>query len=90
MKVKIPPIKSQGIKTKLVPWINSLVPPDFNGVWIEPFLGTGVVAFNIAPERALLCDTNPHLINFYQPIAEKKCDQFYRQKLLGQGRQTTL
>lgn len=69
IKVGVPPIKSQGIKTKLVPWINSLVPNDFNGVWIEPFMGTGAVAFNLAPKRALLCDTNPHLINFYTGIA---------------------
>ncbi len=39
-------------------------------MWIEPFMGTGVVAFSIAPKRALLCDTNPHLINFYQSIAD--------------------
>lgn len=70
MKVNIPPIKSQGIKTKLVPWIGSIVPQDFDGVWIEPFMGTGVVAFNLAPRHALLCDANPHLVNFYQAIAE--------------------
>ncbi len=70
MKVTVPPIKSQGIKTRLVPWINSIVPHDFDGRWIEPFMGTGVVAFNLAPEHALLCDTNPHLVNFYQSIAE--------------------
>jgi len=68
-KVGVPPIKSQGIKTKLVPWIRSIVPSDFNGTWIEPFMGTGVVAFNVAPRRAILCDTNPHLVNFYSGIA---------------------
>lgn len=68
VNVKIPPIKSQGIKTKLVPWINSLVPANFAGLWIEPFMGTGVVAFNIAPKHALLGDINPHLINFYSAI----------------------
>ena len=68
MKVTIPPIKSQGIKTRLVPWIASIVPNDIER-WIEPFMGTGVVAFNLAPKRALLCDTNPHLIAFYQGIA---------------------
>lgn len=70
MKVNVPPIKSQGIKTRLAPWINSIVPHNFDGRWIEPFMGTGVVAFNLAPEYALLCDTNPHLVNFYQSIAE--------------------
>lgn len=69
MKVGVPPIKSQGIKTKLVPWIQSIVPSDFNGTWIEPFMGTGAVAFNVAPRRAILCDTNPHLVNFYSGIA---------------------
>lgn len=69
MRVNVPHIKSQGIKTKLVPWVNSIVPVNFDGVWIEPFMGTGVVAFNIAPENALLCDTNPHLVNFYSSLA---------------------
>lgn len=68
-KVGVPPIKSQGIKTKLVPWIKSIIPNNFDGTWIEPFMGTGVVAFNIAPRRAVLCDTNPHLVKFYSAIA---------------------
>ena len=67
--VGTPPIKSQGIKTKLVPWIKSIIPPDFNGTWIEPFMGTGAVAFNVAPSRAVLCDTNPHIVKFYTSIA---------------------
>jgi DNA adenine methylase len=72
MKVNVPPIKSQGIKTKLVPWIKTIMPQEFDGKWIEPFMGTGVVAFNLAPKHALLCDTNPHLVNFYQAISDKK------------------
>ncbi len=68
-KTNVPPIKSQGIKTKLVPWIRSIVPENFNGRWIEPFMGTGVVAFNLAPKQAILCDSNPHLVNFYSAIA---------------------
>lgn len=70
MKVNVPPLKSQGIKTKLVPWINSITPQDFDATWVEPFMGTGVVAFNLAPKNALLCDTNPHLITFYQNISD--------------------
>ncbi|MES1949651.1 DNA adenine methylase [Salinisphaera sp. S4-8] len=66
--VIVPPIKSQGIKTKLVPWIRSLVPDDFSGRWIEPFMGTGVVGLNVAPRNVLLCDTNPHLVAFYKSI----------------------
>ncbi len=65
----VPPIKCQGIKTKLAPWIGELVPSDFDGMWIEPFLGSGVVVLNILPKRALLADSNPHLINFYEAIS---------------------
>ncbi|CCG89029.1 DNA adenine methylase [Erwinia piriflorinigrans CFBP 5888] len=71
-KVYVPPIKSQGIKTKLVPWIKNLVPSDFNGIWIEPFMGTGVVAFNVRPKKAIMCDTNPHIIDVYNDIKSKK------------------
>lgn len=70
MKVIIPPIKSQGIKTKLVPWIME-VAPKVSGRWIEPFLGTGVVAFNSGYKEAILNDTNPHIINFYKNIQQK-------------------
>lgn len=69
MRVIVPPIKSQGIKTKLVPWIQALVPAA-KGRWIEPFLGTGVVAFNSGFSQALLGDINPHLIGFYRGIKD--------------------
>lgn len=71
MKVIVPPIKSQGIKTKLVPWIMDIAPKT-NGRWIEPFLGTGVVAFNSGYKKAILNDANPHVINFYKSIQDKK------------------
>lgn len=67
----VPPIKSQGIKTKLVPWIMDVVKiAQPKGRWIEPFLGTGVVAFNSGFKEALLSDTNPHIINFYKSIQD--------------------
>ncbi|GBC64112.1 DNA adenine methylase [Desulfonema ishimotonii] len=69
-KIAVPPIKCQGIKTKLVPWIKAIIPDDFTGKWIEPFAGSGVVAYNIRPKKALLCDTNPHLIKFYNSIKD--------------------
>jgi len=67
-KVVIPPIKSQGIKTKLVRWITSNITWSGKGRWIEPFLGSGVVLFNVQPERALVNDINPHIIKLYQML----------------------
>ncbi|MBP7497701.1 MAG: Dam family site-specific DNA-(adenine-N6)-methyltransferase [Bacteroidales bacterium] len=70
-KIIVPPIKSQGIKTKLVPWIKSLIPSG-TGTWIEPFSGTGVVAFNVGFKETHIYDINPHLINFYKAIQLKE------------------
>lgn len=71
MKVIVPPIKSQGIKTKLVPWIRSQIPSDAQR-WIEPFMGTGVVGFNAGFETTLMGDINPHLIRFYEALKNDK------------------
>jgi len=72
MKTFVPPIKSQGIKTKLVHWISSNVKDIDYETWVEPFMGTGVVAFNVRPPKALLCDSNPHLIRFYKALQKKE------------------
>ena len=64
----VPPIKIQGIKTKIVPKIHDAIEWDGRGRWIEPFLGSGVVLFNVLPERASVSDINPHIINFYRGI----------------------
>lgn len=64
----VPPIKCQGIKTKIVCAIKSLHPRMAGGRWIEPFCGSCVVPLNIRPERALLCDSNEHIIRFYSDL----------------------
>lgn len=66
----VPPIKQQGIKTKLVEWIRENGAGQPHRRWVEPFMGTGVVAFNMRPRAALLCDSNPHLIRFYKGIQD--------------------
>jgi DNA adenine methylase len=66
--VRVPPIKLQGIKTKIVPLILRHVAWNGRGRWIEPFLGSGVVLFNVNPPRALAADANEHLIRFYQAL----------------------
>ena len=73
MPVIIPPIKSQGIKTKLVPWINDLILQSGIDVeranWIEPFFGTGVVGLNTpVGGNRIVGDSNPHIIRFYNEV----------------------
>lgn len=67
-RVKVPPIKIQGIKTKLVPFIAANIKWEGNGTYYEPFMGSGVVGFNLSPKRAVFSDTNPHLVNFYKAV----------------------
>lgn len=67
-KVGVPPIKCQGIKTKLIKFIAGGIKWNGEGKWIEPFLGSGVVLFNICPDRALISDTNKHIVGLYQKI----------------------
>lgn len=80
MSIIIPPIKSQGIKTKLVPWINDMVGK--SGIteeygWIEPFFGTGVVGFNTPLKgRHVAGDTNPHIISFYKKIQSGDINEY--------------
>ena len=67
-KIFVPPIKIQGIKTKLVPLIKQNIALSAEYLWVEPFMGSGVVGFNVKPRRALFADNNPHLINFYNAL----------------------
>ncbi|MCL2168549.1 MAG: Dam family site-specific DNA-(adenine-N6)-methyltransferase [Defluviitaleaceae bacterium] len=67
-KIYIPPFKIQGIKTKLVPLIKANILIDDDTIWIEPFMGSGVVGLNVAGTNAIFADTNPHIINFYNQL----------------------
>lgn len=71
-KILVPPIKCQGIKTKIIPLILENTSFNYSGKWIEPFMGSGVVGINVKPKNAIFNDINPHIINFYSAINEKK------------------
>jgi DNA adenine methylase len=64
----VPPLKCQGIKTKLVGEIRALAQTQDFQRWVEPFCGSCVVALNVQPKRALLSDSNVHIIRLYQDI----------------------
>lgn len=60
-----PPIKYPGGKRFLVPKLARLLKNVDFSRFIEPFAGGLSVSLGLAPERALLNDLNPHVINFY-------------------------
>ena len=73
----IPPIKIQGKKTKIVPKIMEIADGILNDhpeidTWVEPFLGSGVVAFNCPGKikKVIVNDINPHIIKFYKSVAD--------------------
>lgn len=68
----VTPIKIQGKKTKLVPNIIENVNLNDNTIWIEPFLGSGEVLFNVNPSKAVVSDNNRLIIDFYQKIQKKE------------------
>lgn len=73
----ITPIKIQGKKTKIVPKIMEIADgllsehPEID-TWVEPFLGSGVVAFNCPGriKKVIVNDINPHIIKFYKGVAD--------------------
>lgn len=86
-KIFVPPIKIQGIKTKLVPLIKQNVLPIDELLWVEPFMGSGAVGFNLRPRQAMFADNNPHLIEFYNALKfEKISARLVREFLTEQGK----
>jgi DNA adenine methylase len=73
-KIHIPPFKTQGIKTKIISLIRDNALINKSTVWIEPFMGSGVVGLNIATKKAIFADLNPHIINFYNKLKSKQID----------------
>ena len=83
-KIIVPPLKIQGIKTKLVPWIDDFLTDkaicrsDLR--WVEPFFGSGVVGFNVGQRfnSHYISDKNPHIIQFYEML---RCGVISKQTL---------
>ncbi len=61
-----PPLKWAGGKRWLIPTLLPIWQPYSQARLVEPFCGGLGVGLSLKPNRALMNDTNRHLINFYQ------------------------
>jgi DNA adenine methylase len=61
-----PPLKWAGGKRWQLPHVRPLWEPHAHRRLVEPFCGGLAISLGLAPDRALLNDANPHLINFYR------------------------
>jgi DNA adenine methylase len=64
----LPFLKWPGGKRWAASAIAAVVKPCLSGVYHEPFLGSGSVFFYLRPDRALLSDINPELIQAYLAV----------------------
>ena len=64
-----PVLKWAGGKQQLLPQLLSRVPKAY-GRYIEPFFGGGALFFALAPEDAVIADSNAEIINLYRKLAE--------------------
>ena len=68
-KIDVKPIlKWAGGKSQLLPELLPRIPSGFDR-YVEPFFGGGALFFAVQPDRALISDGNPELINLYQCVA---------------------
>lgn len=56
---------------KLAPILKKILTQSERGVYAEPFMGSAAMFFGLAPQKALLSDTNEDLINTYVQIASR-------------------
>jgi len=61
-----PPLKWAGGKRWQLPHLEPLWHPHRNRRLVEPFCGGLAVTTGLVPDRAILNDINPHVINFYK------------------------
>ena len=64
-----PILKWAGGKGQMLKVLEPKMPFEFNN-YIEPFVGGGALFFALSPDKAIIADSNPELINMYRQIAD--------------------
>ncbi len=68
-----PFLKWAGGKSRLIAQYQPFLPQSFD-TYYEPFLGGGALFFHLRPQRAILSDINPELVNVYTCVRDHVSD----------------
>lgn len=82
-----PIINYLGGKRRLLSEILPIIPLDFE-TYYEPFVGGAAVFLALQPERAVLGDVNPEVINLYRVVAENPRELTEKLKVLTLTKET--
>ncbi|MCP4217680.1 MAG: Dam family site-specific DNA-(adenine-N6)-methyltransferase [bacterium] len=63
-----PILKWAGGKQQLLPQLLPAIPREY-GTYLEPFIGGGALLFALNPDKAIIADSNPELVNLYTTAA---------------------
>lgn len=69
----MPIIKWAGGKTQLLADLKERMPKRYS-TYVEPFVGSGALFFDIAPQKAIINDSNPELINMYIQLRDRPAE----------------
>lgn len=62
------PLKYPGAKYRVMPYINKFLPEGDIPLFIDCFVGGGSVFLNVKAKKTIICDINPHIVNFYKQL----------------------
>ena len=68
-----PIMKWAGGKTQMLGDIMPKIPQKY-GKYIEPFIGGGALFFALSPDKAIIADSNPELINMYRAADHRRAE----------------
>lgn len=63
-------LKWAGGKTGYARLLESLSPPKWSGKFVEPFMGSAALFFQVEPDRAVLADSNEELVICFQEVRD--------------------
>lgn len=69
-----PFLRWAGSKRRLVPVLQAFWEPERHSRYVEPFMGSACLFFQLRPERAVLSDSNDQLVELFQVVRDRPAE----------------